>query len=92
MHKSSTTPTEFADLALLNMRDVCALARVSRTWVEERVAAGQFPQPLRFGVRCLRWRAADVRAWLEEHAPAAHRTSPTATSRRATNHVHHQGA
>ena len=75
MTKKSThlqsPPPELADLALLEIRDICSLARVSKAWFHAEVAAGRGPVPLRFGTRCTRWRASDVRAWMTARAEAA---------------------
>lgn len=64
-------PADLADVAFLDIRDVCAAVRMSASWVHEEVRGHRFPQPLRFGPRCSRWRSADVRAWLIERAQAA---------------------
>jgi prophage regulatory protein len=61
-------PESIAEVALLNIVDVCAAVRMSASWVYEAVRLGAFPQPLRFGPRCTRWRAADVRCWLIDRA------------------------
>lgn len=65
------TPAALADVALLDISDVCAAARMSASWIHEEVRAGRFPQPMRFGPRCSRWRSSDVRAWLVARAAAA---------------------
>lgn len=51
--------------ALLRLATVQALTGLGRSSIYTRVAAKTFPQPLRQGSRCTRWRAADVNAWLE---------------------------
>jgi prophage regulatory protein len=61
-------PEAHADAALLDISDVCALARMSPSWWYDEVRAGRAPAPLRFGPRCTRWKLADVRAWLIERA------------------------
>lgn len=61
-------PSELADVAFLDINDVCAAVRMSSSWVQDEVREGRFPQPLRFGARCTRWRAADVRAYLIKRA------------------------
>jgi predicted DNA-binding transcriptional regulator AlpA len=61
-------PESHADIALCDMADVCALVRMSTTWVHDQVRAGRFPQPLRYGPRCTRWTMASIRAWLIERA------------------------
>lgn len=71
------TPAALADVALLDISDVCAAARMSASWVHEEVRAGRFPQPLRFGPRCTRWRSGDVRAWLVARAAAAEADTET---------------
>jgi hypothetical protein len=43
---------------------------MSASWIHDEVRAKRFPQPLRFGPRCTRWRSADVRAWLIARAQA----------------------
>ena len=59
-------PIEVASLpdALLKGTTVAAVVALSSSTVYRMVAAGTFPEPIRFGQRCTRWRAADVRAWL----------------------------
>jgi prophage regulatory protein len=71
------TPAALADVAFLDIGDVCAAARMSASWVHEEVRAGRFPQPLRFGPRCTRWRSGDVRAWLVARAAAAEADTET---------------
>jgi prophage regulatory protein len=71
------TPSALADVAFLDIGDVCAAARMSASWVHEEVRAGRFPQPLRFGPRCTRWRSGDVRAWLVARAAAAEADTET---------------
>ena len=50
--------------ALLRWQDVQTLFKLGRSTIFARVAAGKFPEPLRFSKRCTRWRRADVEAWL----------------------------
>lgn len=77
-------------LALLRVDAVSAMAGLSRSTLFARSAAGTFPQPLRMGTRCTRWRAADVQTWLKaqqstpattaepQESPAAPAPAPTA--------------
>lgn len=51
--------------ALLRVTTVEALAGLTRSTIYSKVRAGTFPQPVKLGVRCTRWRAADVNSWLE---------------------------
>ena len=64
-------PTNLEEVAFLHIRDVCATARMSASWIHDEVRARRFPQPLRFGPRCTRWRSADVRDWLIARSAAA---------------------
>jgi len=64
-------PANLADVAFLDISDVCAASRMSASWIHEEVRGGRFPQPMRFGPRCTRWRSADVRDWLIARAAAA---------------------
>ena len=50
--------------ALLKLPTVSAWVAMSGPTIRRRVAAGSFPAPVKFGARCTRWRADDVRAWL----------------------------
>lgn len=71
------SPTDLADVAFLDIRDLCALARMSASWIHDEVRAHRFPQPLRFGPRCTRWRSSDVRQWLVDRAAAAEADTQT---------------
>ena len=59
------------DVAFLDIRDVCVASRMSASWIHEEVRANRFPQPMRFGPRCSRWRSLDVREWLINRAAKA---------------------
>lgn len=78
-------PPNLAEVAFLDIRDVCMVARMSASWIHDEVRGGRFPQPMRFGPRCSRWRSADVREWLVARAAAAEADTETAvaTSARA---------
>lgn len=64
----SAIPATLADVAFLDIRDVCAAVRMSTSWVHDEVREGRFPAPMRFGSRCSRWRSSDVRKYLIERA------------------------
>lgn len=61
-------PADVAAVCLLDISDVCAAVRMSASWVHDEVRARRFPQPLRYGPRCTRWRASDIRQYLIERA------------------------
>jgi prophage regulatory protein len=51
--------------ALLRLPTVQAITGLSKTTIYTLVARRDFPQPIRRGSRCTRWRSADVTAWLQ---------------------------
>jgi prophage regulatory protein len=50
--------------ALLKISTVTAVTGLSASSIRRRMAAGQFPQPVRDGARCTRWVAQSVTDWL----------------------------
>jgi len=50
--------------ALLKIQTVQAVTGFSASTIRRKVAAGEFPQPIKYGTRCTRWRAGDVTQWL----------------------------
>jgi predicted DNA-binding transcriptional regulator AlpA len=87
------TPSADADdVALLNIRDVCAYYRASKSWVYAEIAAGRLPPPVISSQRFSRWRVADIRADLSRRTgaaaaapapvPASTRTSRNASTRK----------
>jgi prophage regulatory protein len=55
--------TQIAD-ALLKMPTVEVWTGLSRSTIYAMLSRDQFPQPVRLGARCTRWKAGDVQAWL----------------------------
>lgn len=54
--------------ALLKLATVEALTGLSRSSIYARLQKNTFPQPIRLGTRCTRFRAGDVQAWLAAQA------------------------
>lgn len=56
--------------AMLKMSTVSALTGLSRTTIYTRMSATPptFPQAIRQGKRCTRWRAGDIKAFLQSLA------------------------
>ncbi len=54
---------------LLSAREVARLLRVSERHLYTLQARGELPAPVRLG-RCVRWRAMEVRAWVEAGSPS----------------------
>ena len=51
--------------ALLKIKTVTAVTGLSESSIRRKVAAGQFPQPIKDGTRCTRWVAGAVSTWLQ---------------------------
>lgn len=49
----------------LKCREIATLLNVHRDTVKRWAKNGQMPQPVRFSERAVRWRAADIREWME---------------------------
>lgn len=65
--KASTArpvPAALAELALLDIKDVSAVVRMSDSWIYAELAAARFPAPVIRESRCTRWRSADISSWL----------------------------
>jgi prophage regulatory protein len=50
--------------ALLRLSTVEAITGLGRSTIYAKLASNEFPQPVRLGARCTRFRAGDVQAWL----------------------------
>lgn len=57
--------------SLLKQPTVSAIVGLSSASIYRKIAAGDFPAPVRLGTRCTRWRAGDVTAWLARQAAGA---------------------
>ncbi len=57
-------------LAMARVNTVARLCAVSKATVWRKVAAGQFPRPVKLSERITAWRMADVNAWLASKAQA----------------------
>ena len=54
--------------ALLRISTVEAISGLSKSTIYAKAAKHEFPQPIKLGARCTRFRAADVMAWLAAQA------------------------
>ncbi len=68
-HRQPIQAAENPD-ALLTLQTVVAITGLSTSSIYRKLS-GDFPQPIRMGARCTRWRAADVTAWLRKQAAQA---------------------
>lgn len=60
-----------SDNLLLRLPSVIALTELSRSTIYSAIQEGRFPRPVRVGRRAVRWRAQDIRLWLERLTPDA---------------------
>nr|WP_295738896.1 AlpA family phage regulatory protein [uncultured Acidocella sp.] len=51
--------------ALLHIEEVEKIVCLSRSAIYARMQADGFPRPLKIGPRCVRWREAEVLAWID---------------------------
>lgn len=50
--------------ALLRVETVEAVTGLSSTTIYRKVQRGEFPEPVRLGARCTRWKSDAVAAWV----------------------------
>lgn len=58
-------------LAILRRKQVEARTGLRRSTIYAKVAAGEFPAPIRIGIRAVGWIEADVIRWLEGRIAAS---------------------
>ncbi len=56
--------------ALLRLREVCEIIGTSRSTVYKGINEGTFPRAVQIGEKAVRWRSADIAAWLEARGVA----------------------
>lgn len=50
--------------SLLRLRQVCMVTGLSKSSVYAMLKEARFPEPIRLGKRCTRWRMSDVQGWI----------------------------
>ena len=55
--------------ALLRLSEVTVRVGLKKTAIYSRVNAGLFPEPVKLGERCVRWRVEDIDRWLADPLP-----------------------
>ena len=51
---------------LLSVKEVSAIAGVSRSAIYSGINEGHFPRPIKLGKKSVRWRVSDIEKWLAE--------------------------
>lgn len=59
---SDNAPTTTLD-SYFKLPEIKAIAKVSTSTIYRWMEEGTFPKPIKMSRNCVRWRAADVRAW-----------------------------
>lgn len=64
---SNTEPTHVTQLkGLLKLKHVIAATGLSKSSVYALLRDEKFPEPVRLGARCTRWRMVDIQAWIDQ--------------------------
>lgn len=50
---------------LLPLKAVMDKIGMGSTWIYERIKTGEFPKPIKFSERCVRWRESEIQNWIE---------------------------
>ena len=61
---SKTMEARVQDIQLIPLREVTRIAGISRSEIWRRVAANNFPQPIKLGEHCTRWEKGEVVQWI----------------------------
>lgn len=56
----------YSYICLLRLPEVCRRVALSRSEVYRRVAAGDFPAPVKLGERASAWNSAEIDAWVAD--------------------------
>ncbi len=67
---SRTISPDMGNLTLLRLREVCRRTCKSRTEIYRRIAAGDFPPPVKLGERASAWPEHEVTAWIADRIAA----------------------
>ena len=72
-HDATRVAPEAGALTLLRLPCVIARTSLSRSTLYRRVAAGDFPRPIKLGERASAWSAAEIDAWIADRIAARDR-------------------
>ena len=63
-------PRPLIPVVLWTLQEVMRVTSLSRSTIYARMAAGEFPRPIRVGARGVRWRADEIMAWIDSRPRA----------------------
>ena len=61
---------------LLDIKEVRARIRCSRSSIYKKLKEGTFPQPVKIGARAVRWWESEIEAWRATRPRASENTPP----------------
>ena len=61
---------------LLRLSEVRTRTALGRSTIYRKMRDGSFPEPLKIGVRAVRWRESEIEAWLQARPRATGDTPP----------------
>jgi prophage regulatory protein len=84
MTRSPVAETPADNDQLLRLPDVERATTFRRSYIYRLIRRGEFPAPIKLGIRASAWRASEVRAWINARPRAAAENRPI--GRRSTMH------
>lgn len=61
---------------IYRLKDVIQITSLSRSSIYDYMSKGNFPKPIKLGVRAVGWRSADIAAWLDSRVLSNGETQP----------------
>ena len=61
---------------LLRLNEVLTRTALTRSTIYRKMREGSFPEPLKIGVRAVRWPESEIKAWLAARPRATGETPP----------------
>lgn len=59
---------DLSNLTILRRREVESIIKLSRSTIYNLMAKGEFPKPIKLGVRAVGWLESDISDWLNQRA------------------------
>lgn len=64
IHSNSEKKQQTDDLRMIRLTEVMRKVGMGRTWIYNKVASGDFPQPVNYGGRAVVWIESEIDDWL----------------------------
>lgn len=59
---------DLSNLTILRRREVECIIKLSRSTIYNLMAKGEFPKPIKLGVRAVGWLESDISDWLNQRS------------------------